>query len=225
MCPTSIDGIVQTGIFFLRNGGKVASGQDTGRIGATAAQLGSLTDKISSTASIFGYAAKSATSFLDSGILAVAEKTGTTDAVKTLASNAGTNSIFGAVAQKAVNPLLVGAAGIRILKDEDQYAALIEEGSAMGLMFGCEKLMKTTKNNFFKLTDCPDNVLKDTIEHSKGIKKIFANAADKFKSLTKGQKTAAKVGIGLLFVAGSIGAYSIGKTAGKKLSGRDEQVT
>ena len=31
--------------------------------------------------------------------------------------------------------------------------------------------------------------------------------------------------IGLLFVAGSIGAYSIGKTAGKKLSGRDEQVT
>ena len=201
MCPTSIDGIVQTGIFFLRNGGKVASGQDTGRIGATAAQLGSLTDKISSTASIFG------------------------DAVKTLASNAGTNSIFGAIAQKAVNPLLVGAAGIRILKDEDQYAALIEEGSAMGLMFGCEKLMKTTKNNFFKLTDCPDNVLKDTIKHSKGIKKIFANAADKFKNLTKGQKTAAKVGIGLLFVAGSIGAYSIGKTAGKKLSGRDEQVT
>ena len=86
----------------------------------------------------------------------------------------------------------------------------------MGLMFGCEKLMKTTKNNFFKLTDCPDNVLKDAIKHSKGIKKIFANAADKFKNLTKGQKTAAKVGIGLLFVAGSIGAYSIGKTAGKK---------
>lgn len=229
MCPTSIDGIVQTGIFFLRNGGKVATGKDTGRAGAAAAQLGSLTDKVSSTTSIFGDVAKSATNFLDNGILAVAEKTGTTKAVKAFAKKSaetsGTSSIFGAVAQKAVNPLLIGAAGIRVLKDDDQYAALIEEGSAMGIMLSAEKLMKNTKNSFFKLTDCTDDVLKDTIEHSDGAKKILANAAEKFKGLSKQGKTAAKVGIGLLFVAGSIGAYSIGSAIGKKLSGREEPAT
>ncbi len=222
MCPTSVDGIVQTGIFFLRNGGKVATGKDTGRFGAAAAQLGSLTDKISSTTSIFGDVAKSATSVMDKGILAAAEKIGKTDAVKGLAESAGTNSIFGAVAQKAVNPLLIGAAGIRILKDDDQYAALIEEGSAMGLMFGAEKVMKTAKNNFLSLTTSADDVLKDTIEHSDGIKKFLAQAAEKFKGLSKNGQTAAKIGLGLLFVAGSVGAYSVGKTVGKKLSGRDE---
>ncbi len=227
MCPTSVDGIVQTGIFFLRNGGKVATGKDTGRVGAAAAQLGSLTDKLSESTSIFGDtisgAAKSVTGTLDKGILAVADKLGKTEAVQGLAQKAGTNSIFGAVAQKAVNPLLIGAAGIRILNDDDQYAALIEETSAMGLMLGTEKLMKNTKGNFFKLTGCADDVLKDTIEHSKGIEKLTAQAAEKFKGLTKGQQTAAKVGIGLLFVAGSICAYSIGDFIGKKLSGRDKK--
>ncbi len=229
MCPTSVDGIVQTGIFFLRNGGKVATGKDTGRFGAATAQLGSLADKVSETTSVFGEAAKSATNVLDSGILALAEKAGKTEAVEAFAKKSaetlGTNSIFGAVAQKAVNPLLIGAAGIRILKDDDQYAALIEEGSAMGLMFGAEKAMRSAKSSFFKLTECTDSALKETIEHSDGIKKIAASAAEKFKGLTKGQQSAARVGIGLLFVAGSIGAYSIGQFIGKKLSGRDKQTT
>ncbi len=95
----------------------------------------------------------------------------------------------------------------------------------MGLMFGAEKVMRNAKSGFFKLTNCADDVLKETIEHSDGIKKIAASAAEKFKGLTKGQQSAARVGIGLLFVAGSIGAYSIGEFIGKKLSGRDKQTT
>ena len=225
MCATSIDGIVQTGIFFLRNGGKVASGKDTGRVGAAAAQLGSLTDKVANTTSIFSDAAKSATGFIDKGILAAADKVGKTKAVEAFAQKsaetAGTNSIFGAVASKAINPLLIGAAGIRVLKDDDQYAALIEESSAMGLMFGAEKLMKTTKNSFLTLTTSSDGALKETIEHSDGIKKILAQTAQKFKAMSKNGQTATKIGLGILFV----GAYSIGKTLGKKLSGRDEQAS
>jgi len=224
----SIDGIVQTGVFFLRNGGKVASGKDTGRVGAAAAQLGSLTDKVANTASIFSDAAKSATGFIDKGILTAANKIGKEGAVDAVnkfaqksAETCGTNSIFGAVASKAINPLLVGAAGIRVLKDDDQYAALIEEGSAMSLMFGAEKLMKSTKNNFLTLTASSDSALKEAI-NSGGLEKILAQTAQKFKGLSKNGQTAAKVGLGLLFVAGSIGAYGIGKTVGKKLSGRDE---
>ena len=91
----------------------------------------------------------------------------------------------------------------------------------MSLMFGAEKLMKSTKNNFLTLTASSDSALKEAI-NSGGLEKILAQTAQKFKGLSKNGQTAAKVGLGLLFVAGSIGAYGIGKTVGKKLSGRDE---
>lgn len=225
MCAGSVDGIVQTGIFFIRNGGKVATGSDKGRIGVAGAQLGSLTDKVASGASIFGNeisgAAQSVLNTADTGILAIADKMGCADAAKNLAAEAGTKSIFGAVAQKAVNPLLIGAAGIRILKDDDQYAALIEEGSAMGLMFGAEKLMKTQRKALYSLADGSEAALKEAA-NSGGMQKILSAAAKKFKGLSKGQKTAAKVGLEVLFVAGSILAYSVGKKIGKALSHRED---
>lgn len=231
MCAGSVDGLVQTGIFFLRNSGKVATGKDTGRVGAAGAQLASLTDKVAEEASIFGNtisgAAKSATNFIDDGILAIAEGIGGQKAVNTLnglqeATKAG--SVFGAVAQKAVNPLLVTAAGIRILKDDDQYAALIEEGCAMGAMFGAEKLMKIAKNGFF---EAAENGVKTVAKEAQktgvknNLKNIFNEAVKKYNTFGKTGKGITKVLIGLAFVAGSIGAYTIGKTVGKKLSGRD----
>lgn len=226
MCAGSIDGLVQTGIFFLRNSGKVATGKDTGRAGAAGAQLASLTDKVASEASIFGKtisgAAKSVTGAIDDGILAFADGIGAKEAAKGLKASAGTSSIFGAIAQKAVNPLLLTAAGIRVLKDEDQYSALIEEGCAMGAMFGMEKLMKTAKTSFF---DAAENGIKtaaaDKKGISKGLKNVFSEAVKKYNSLGKTGKGVSKLIMGLAFVAGSIGAYSIGKTIGKKLSGRD----
>lgn len=107
-----ISGIVQTGIFCARNGSKVATGKDTGRIGATAAQAASMTDKVAASgSSIFGgkiaETASAITEFADKGILKAAEKLGKTEAAQGLVKSAGTNSIFGAVAQKAVNPLLI----------------------------------------------------------------------------------------------------------------------
>ncbi len=224
MCAGSVEGIVQTGIFFIRNGGKVASGSDKGRIGVAGAQLGSLTDKVASGASIFGNEISGAAGGIlktaDSGILAITDKMGCTNAVENIAAEAGTKSVFGALAQKAVNPLLIGAAGIRILKDDDQYAALIEEGSAMGLMFGAEKLMKTQRKTFYALAQGSEAALKEAADLG-GIKKIMSEAAKKFKGLSKGKQTAAKIGLEVLFVAGSVLAYGIGKKIGKALSGRD----
>ena len=228
MCAGSIDGIVQTTVFCLRDGGKVATGKDTGRIGAASAQLCSVTDKVASGSSIFGETisgtASKALAHADDGIMAVANRLGCSESLTNLASKAGTKSVFGAIAQKAVNPLLVGAAGLRVLNDDDQYAALIEEGCAMGLMFGAEKLMKTQRNNFYKLAEGAADTIGEAAKSS-GVKetlsKVISSSAEKFSKLTKGQKTAAKIGLELLFVAGSICAYSIGKHIGKKLSHRD----
>lgn len=229
-----ISGIVQTGIFCARNGSKVATGKDTGRIGATAAQAASMTDKVAaSESSIFGgkiaETASAITEFADKGILKAAEKLGKTEAAQGLVKSAGTNSIFGAVAQKAVNPLLIGAASIRVLSDEDQYAALLEEGCAMSLMFSTEKLMTKSKKAFFKAAEEGVETLSKSTEPGilnsikNTAKEYIGKAAKSYGGLSKNNKTIANIGIGLLFVAGSICAYSIGKTIGTKLSGRDEK--
>ena len=215
MCSDPISGIIQTGIFCARNTGKVVSGKDTGRIGATGAQLVSFTDKLSHNASIFGEGVLNATNAADDficGTLKSMGKEGAAEALET-AAKASNGSVVGTIAAKAVNPLLIAAAGVRVLKDDDQYSALIEETGAMGLMFGAEKLMKTAKDVFF---DIAENGAKNLV-----IKGLNA-AGTWFSGLSKGGQTAAKVGIGLLFVAGSITAYNVGKAIGKKLTGRDK---
>lgn len=226
MCSDPVSGIIQTGIFCARNTGKVVSGKDTGRIGATGAQLISFTDKISHNASIFGENVLKATNAADDFICGTLKNIGKEGVAETLETSAKAcnGSVIGTIATKAVNPLLIAAAGIRVLNDDDQYSALIEESSAMGLMFGAEKLMKTTKEMFFDITE---NGAKGIIE-GKGLLQNAKNlvtkglntAATWFVGLSKGGRTAAKVGIGLLFVAGSIAAYNIGKAIGAKLTGR-----
>lgn len=228
MCSDPISGIIQTGIFCARNTGKVVSGKDTGRIGATGAQLVSFTDKLSHNASIFGEGVLNATNAADDficGTLKSMGKEGAAEALET-AAKASNGSVVGTIAAKAVNPLLIAAAGVRVLKDDDQYSALIEETGAMGLMFGAEKLMKTAKDVFF---DIAENGAKEVVEEKgfiNGAKNLVIkglNAAGTwFSGLSKGGQTAAKVGIGLLFVAGSITAYNVGKAIGKKLTGRDK---
>ena len=98
----------------------------------------------------------------------------------------------------------------------------------MGMMFGAEKLMKSSKETFFDIAENGTKEITEQTDFIQGIKnlatKALNTAATKFSKLSKGGQTATKVGIGLLFVAGSITAYSIGKTIGKKLTGRDETV-
>lgn len=122
---------------------------------------------------------------------------------------------------------MVLAAGVRVLKDDDQYSALIEETSAMGMMFGAEKLMSTAKSTLFDIAENGAKEITESkgfIEGAKNLAKQGLNTAGKwFSGLSKGGQTAAKVGIGLLFVAGSITAYNVGKAIGQKLSGRAEK--
>ncbi len=222
MCGSIPEGIVRKGIFGTRNFGKHSAVNTA--IGAL--QWNSVADSVANSASIFGEglsnAASTALEFVDSGILKATDAIGCSDAAKALSASEGTKSIIGAVANKAVNPLLCVAAGVRVLNDDDQYSALIEEGSAMGLMFGTEKLMKTGTKKFYQIAE---KGASSVLSESTGIKKTLADtiqkAAKGFSKLTSGQKTLAKIGIDLLFVAGSIGAYTLGKNIGKKITGRD----
>ncbi len=136
MCSDPISGIVQTGIFCARNTGKIATGKDTGRLGATGAQLVSLTDKVSHNASIFGEKVLKTIDGADGFICDTLKNMGKEEIADTLkaTAKASNGSVVGTIASKAVNPLLVAAAGIRVLKDDDHYAALIEETSAMGMI-------------------------------------------------------------------------------------------
>lgn len=91
-------------------------------------------------------------------------------------------------ASRNVNPLLVGAAGYRVLTSEDKEAALKKEVFGMSAMFGVEALMKEFLN-------------------SKYLDDVHHNMKNKYA------KAAVAVLEGLGFVIGSIG----GSTAGYKL--------
>ena len=117
-------GVYATAIFDIRNIGKVSHG-DKGRIGAAAAQ----------TTNLVNAASKSSIEPLQKGattILNYVDDAGNLVGVTNAASKVTS------VASKAVNPLLCVASGMRVLNDEDQYAALIEETCAMGTMFAGE---------------------------------------------------------------------------------------
>ncbi len=140
------------------------------------------------------------------------------------------------ITSKAVNPLLVTAAGIRVLKDDDKKSALVEEGLAMGTMFGAEKLYKMARNTVREnLEDAA------TLGKTKVAKNINKKAGKTFKNKTvvgyaqdiseylnkitkgsKGKKKALLILAEILAVGVSILSYDTGKKIGKKLTGRDE---
>lgn len=217
MCSVEI--LIPT-IFALRNGVKCFKEGDATRGEVSGAQTLTVLDRIAQSDSIFGPAATKANKalkFIDSGIEKGAKAIGQTEKLDKLVESSNAVSKAGALAQKLVNPLLCVAAGVRILKDEDQYSALVEETAAMGAMFGAEKLMKTGKNIFYN-SACD---LIDSSQCKNTITKTLSNLGTKFGTLTKGRKTLVQTGIGLAFVAGSILAYDTGKKLGKALTGRN----
>ena len=126
-------GVCATAIFDIRNMDKVGHG-DTGRVGAVAAQTTNLVNAASrSSIEPVQKAASTALNYID-------------DAGNVVGVTNAASKVTG-LASKAVNPLLCVASGVRVLKDDDQYAALIEEGCAMGAMFAGEKLLKTLVAN------------------------------------------------------------------------------
>ena len=119
-------------------------------------------------------------------------------------------------ASKAVNPLLCVASGIRVLKDDDQYAALVEESCAMGAMFASEKLFKNLIAN--PLTG------KEVKTTSKWAKKLTDSLFDLTKNVQGGgKKKLIAIAADIALVGVSILTFDAGKKIGKMLTGRDEE--
>ncbi len=123
-------------------------------------------------------------------------------------------------ASKITNPLLVGAAGIRVLKDEDKESALIEEGLAMSGMFTAEGIYKVLNNT---IKDGAGKTLKENQKLltegplAKGLKSL----GEKISKMSSGKQKALLILGELGLVATSIVSYNLFKNIGKKLTGRD----
>lgn len=233
-------GAISSIVFAARNTDKCIKQKDTTRGAVAACQLTSTIDGAANSApSIFSNAARNAGQALchaDNFVEHAFSKIGGTEGVELLNSMkcaTSASSKLGAVAQSAVNPLLCVSAGIRVLKDDDQYAALIEETSAMGAMFGCEALMKYARNTVTGSNQSTRGIagkVAKVLDNSNStvLKTIKEKSSNWFKDLGKGangsiKQTAARIGIDLLFVAGSILAYNTGKKIGTCLSHRDKK--
>lgn len=169
--------LVKSGTFGSRNANKVLSNNngvdDKGRFAATAGQ--------------FTNAGKAAAK-LDNTL-----GKGTQAAINAMCSASKHNKILEYAGKSAnwasehVNPLLVGAAGYRILVSDDKEAQLKKEVFGMSGMFGIEALMKNFLNSDY-------------------LKEVHSKMKNKYA------KAALAVIEGLGFVAGSIA----GSTAGYK---------
>ena len=196
-----IMGIYATAIFDIRNIGKVKNG-DIGRVGAVAAQTTNLLNAASQSSL---KPVQNVANTLLNGVDDVGKFVGVTNAASKVTN----------IASKAVNPLLCVASGIRVLKDDDQYAALIEEGCAMGAMFAGEKLFKTLIAN--PVTQ------KEVKTTAKWASKIVSTLQDATKNLSGTKKVLVSIAADLALVGVSILSFDIGKKIGKTLSGRDSE--
>lgn len=231
-------GVVASTVFMARNIDKCANQKDYMRGGVALCQSVSSADSAAKTAtSVFSNAFKGVGNFMskaDGAVDVIAKKVGGEGgqkAVDTLVRTTGAGSKLGAVAQSAVNPLLCVASGIRVLKDDDQYAALIEETAAMGAMFGCEGIMKYARSSITNTGKAEKGIaglVTKFAEKTPAIKNLSKKAGEMFKKLGEGKngnlkQTALKIGIDALFVCGSILAFNAGHKLGEKLSHRDKK--
>ncbi len=231
-------GTVASTVFAARNINKCVSQHDYTRGAVAACQTVSSADAASKGISeIFSGAAKSAGNLLskaDGAVEAVFQKIGGeggTKALNAITESTGAVSKLGAVAQKAVNPLLCVSSGIRVLKDDDQYAALIEEVSAMGAMFGCEAVMKCARNSIVGNTKQTTGLAKkvaNVASKSTKLQGLAEKASTWFKNLKNTSNGSTKqklvrIGLDILFVAGSICAFNLGHKVGEILSHRSDK--
>ncbi len=227
-------GIASTAIFGTRNLFKGVSQHDPTRDVVAGCQYTGLIDSVSgSDSSLFSNISKSAGKLLghaDKPIESFFEKVGRSDVLDDIVKSTGANTKIGAIAQKAVNPLLCAGAGYRVLKDDDQYAALIEETAAMSTMFGCESAMKYVRSEITGGIQAEKGFagkIAKTLSKSKTLNDVLGKASKWFENLGKSPKgnakqTLAKIGIDLLFVCGSVLSYSIGHKAGQAVSNREQ---
>lgn len=231
-------GVVTSVLFAGRNGYKCVD-QHEGTRGAVALcqSVSSLDGISSSTSSLFSGVTNGASNILKGADSAVeglfkniGGKTGE-EALEKITSSTGASTKVGALAQKAVNPLLCVAAGVRVLNDDDQYAAIIEETSAMATMFGVESVMKYARSALTNSSQATTGLAGKTanlLSKSSTIKNLAEKASNWYKQLGtskngSAKQTLLKIGLDVLFVGGSILAYNVGKTVGEVFSHRGNE--
>lgn len=231
-------GVVTSVLFAGRNGYKCVN-QHEGTRGAVALcqSVSSLDGISSSTSSLFSGLTKSTGNVLkgaDGAIENLFKNIGGEAGEKTLekiTTSTGASTKIGALAQKAVNPLLCVAAGVRVLNDDDQYAALIEETSAMATMFGAESVMKYARSALTNSSQATTGLAGKTanlLSSSSSIKSLAEKASKWYKNLGTSTNGSAKqmivrIGLDALFVGGSILAYNVGKKIGEFFSHRGDE--
>ena len=173
------DVLTRSTLFGLRNADKVINTNDKGRIFADIGQFTNAATAISRLDNAVGKGAQSAINAMnhiakDSKILTAAGKGATW-------------------ASQNVNPLLIGAAGYRVLIADDKESALKREILGMSSMFGVEALVK------------------------EGFKSNTFQNAKRTICKTPTQKAICSILEGILFVGASIAASTTGYKIGKKL--------
>ena len=231
-------GVVTSVLFAGRNGYKCVN-QHEGTRGAVALcqSVSSLDGISSSTSSLFSGLTKSAGGILqgaDDAVENLFKNVGGEageKALEKITTSTGASTKIGALAQKAVNPLLCVAAGVRVLNDDDQYAALIEETSAMAAMFGTESVMKYARSAITSSTQATTGLAGKTanlLSSSSTIKNLADKASEWYTKLGSSTNGSAKqmlvrIGLDVLFVGGSILAYNLGKKIGEFFSHRGDK--
>ena len=169
------DVLVKSSLFGFRNADKVLNTNDKGRIFADIGQFTNATKAAAQLDNVVGKGAQA-------GI----------EAMQALAKNNKTLETIGKAVNwsaKNVNPLLIGAAGYRVLTAEDKETALKQEIFGMSAMFATENAIKV-------LYRAKIEKLIDKLPNSKA-------------------KIAAKIAEGLFFVMGSIVGSTVGYKIGK----------
>ncbi len=175
------DYLVRSTIFGVRNADKVVNTADKGRL---AADVGQFTNAFKTAAQLDNSLGKGA----QAAINAMGKASQKCKAIEIAGKGADW-------ASRHVNPLLVGAAGYRVLTSDDKKTALRHEIFGMSAMFGGEYLMK----EFFK---------------SNTMSKLRAKVPNKYLRVALG------VLEGILFVGGSILSSNIGYKLSDKLYGK-----
>lgn len=173
------DALVRSTIFGVRNADKVVNTADKGRI---AADVGQFTNAVKTAAQLDNSLGKGA----QAAINVMGKAANKYKAIEI----AGKGAEW---ASKHVNPLLIGAAGYRVITAENKEKALKREIFGMSAMFGGEYLMK----EFFK-----------------------SNTMANFRAGIKNKYLRIGLGIleGILFVGGSILSSNIGYKFADKLN-------
>ncbi len=174
------DALIRSTIFGVRNADKVVNTADKGRV---AADVGQFTNAVKTAAQLDNAVGKGA----QAAIGAMGKAAEKCKAIEV----AGKGAQWAA---KHVNPLLVGAAGYRVITADDKATALRNEVFGMSAMFGGEFLMK----EFFK-----------------------SGKMTKFREGINNKYLRIGLGVleGALFVGGSILASNAGYNLSKKLYG------